>query len=102
LQFSNIHSGGGCTKDAAGNLVPLRDQDSENSIVNSVIKSKELKVPVGLIIGEIWDGITIEMAYAEQIQETATHFLGESSRTDITSWRTSASRISGLKGSDKR
>ncbi|KAG2415898.1 hypothetical protein HFD88_007090 [Aspergillus terreus] len=48
---SMMRFGGGCTKDAAGNLVPLRDQDSDNSIVNSVIKSKELKVPVGLIIG---------------------------------------------------
>ncbi|ODM15422.1 hypothetical protein SI65_09025 [Aspergillus cristatus] len=42
--------GGGCTKDADGNLVLLRDQD-ESCFITSIINSKEHNVPVGIIIG---------------------------------------------------
>ncbi|KAH2927129.1 hypothetical protein KXW15_001781 [Aspergillus fumigatus] len=44
--------GGGCTKDVEGNLILVRDQGSEDSAVSSLINSMNLKVPVGLIIGD--------------------------------------------------
>ncbi|GFF64652.1 hypothetical protein IFM60648_01339 [Aspergillus lentulus] len=44
--------GGGCTKDAEGNLILVRDQGSDDSAVSSLINSMNLKVPVGLIIGD--------------------------------------------------
>lgn len=50
-QCSNCISGGGCTKDADGNLVLLKDQDADSSMVSSIINSKEANVPVGLITG---------------------------------------------------
>lgn len=50
--ISNHTSGGGCTKDPDGNLVLLKDQDSDTSMVSSLINSKESNVPVGLIIGK--------------------------------------------------
>lgn len=49
---SNNTSGGGCTKDAEGNLILVRDQGSDDSAVSSLINSMNLKVPVGLIIGK--------------------------------------------------
>ncbi|KAI9929841.1 hypothetical protein MW887_011647 [Aspergillus wentii] len=44
--------GGGCTKDADGNLVLIKDQDNDSCIVSSIINSKNLNVPVGIIIGD--------------------------------------------------
>ncbi|KAH2085533.1 hypothetical protein KXX03_001550 [Aspergillus fumigatus] len=44
--------GGGCTKDVEGNLILVRDQGSEDSAVSSLINSMNLKVSVGLIIGD--------------------------------------------------
>ncbi|KAL4892187.1 2OG-Fe(II) oxygenase superfamily-domain-containing protein [Aspergillus ambiguus] len=44
--------GGGCTKDKMGNLVLNKDQDNENIILKSIIRSRELKVPIGIIIGD--------------------------------------------------
>ncbi|GKZ28242.1 hypothetical protein AbraIFM66950_000054 [Aspergillus brasiliensis] len=44
--------GGGCTKDAAGNLVLIKDQDGDNSAaMSSILNSMRMKVPVGMIIG---------------------------------------------------
>ncbi|GKZ58573.1 hypothetical protein AnigIFM49718_004398 [Aspergillus niger] len=43
--------GGGCTKDADGNLVLIKDQDGDSAAMSSILNSKELKVPVGIIIG---------------------------------------------------
>lgn len=50
-ESSDRISGGGCTKDAGGNLVLLKDQDSDAGMVSSIINSMESHVPVGLIIG---------------------------------------------------
>lgn len=47
-----VSSGGGCTKDADGNLVLIKDQDGDSAAITSILNSKELKVPVGIIIGE--------------------------------------------------
>lgn len=44
-------SGGGCTKDAEGNLVLLKDQDTDSAILSSVMNSWRMQNPVGLIIG---------------------------------------------------
>ncbi|KAE8356136.1 2OG-Fe(II) oxygenase superfamily-domain-containing protein, partial [Aspergillus coremiiformis] len=43
--------GGGCTKDADGNLVHIRDQDMKDAMVKSVFNSMEQKIPVGIIVG---------------------------------------------------
>ncbi|RAL02207.1 uncharacterized protein BO80DRAFT_463876 [Aspergillus ibericus CBS 121593] len=39
--------GGGCTKDADGNLVLLRDQDNDSSAMSSIANSMNLKIPPG-------------------------------------------------------
>ncbi|PWY80494.1 hypothetical protein BO70DRAFT_406448 [Aspergillus heteromorphus CBS 117.55] len=44
--------GGGCTKDADGNLVLLKDQDNDSSAISSLVNSMGLKVPVGMVIGD--------------------------------------------------
>ncbi|OJJ48222.1 hypothetical protein ASPZODRAFT_140536 [Penicilliopsis zonata CBS 506.65] len=44
--------GGGCTKDADGNLVLVKDQDSDGCIISSLMNSQAMKVPVGLVIGD--------------------------------------------------
>ncbi|RAH46778.1 uncharacterized protein BO95DRAFT_101909 [Aspergillus brunneoviolaceus CBS 621.78] len=44
--------GGGCTKDAEGNLVLLKDQDTDSAILSSVMNSWRMQNPVGLIIGD--------------------------------------------------
>ncbi|GLA64946.1 hypothetical protein AtubIFM54640_006680 [Aspergillus tubingensis] len=44
--------GGGCTKDANGNLVLIKDQDGDSAAMSSILNSMELKVPVGIVIGE--------------------------------------------------
>ncbi|PYH69162.1 hybrid D-mandelate dehydrogenase-like dehydrogenase/2OG-Fe(II) oxygenase [Aspergillus vadensis CBS 113365] len=43
--------GGGCTKDANGNLVLIKDQDGDSAAMSSILNSMELKVPVGIVIG---------------------------------------------------
>lgn len=53
-EASNFTSGGGCTKDSDGNLVLLKDQDADSSMVSNIINSKEANVPVGLIIGRLY------------------------------------------------
>ena len=55
--MSNPTSGGGCTKDADGNLVLIKDQD-ESCTITSIINSKVQKVPVGIIIGHIFSFFT--------------------------------------------
>lgn len=51
MQFIfNPTSGGGCTKDADGNLVLIKDQD-ETCSITSIMNSMKHKVPVGVIIG---------------------------------------------------
>lgn len=50
--LSNRTSGGGCTKDADGNLVLLKDQD-ESCFITRIINSKEHNVPIGIIIGKM-------------------------------------------------
>lgn len=51
---TNFHSGGGCTKDADGNLILIKNQDEDNASVSSLMHSKVLRVPVGLILGMHW------------------------------------------------
>ncbi|KAI2740369.1 hypothetical protein DTO013E5_5410 [Penicillium roqueforti] len=43
--------GGCCTKDSEGNLTLEKNQDSENSLVQSIIASQNSKLAVGLVIG---------------------------------------------------
>ncbi|PWY91529.1 hypothetical protein BO94DRAFT_573950 [Aspergillus sclerotioniger CBS 115572] len=50
--ITRADSGGGCTKDAEGNLVLLKDQDDDSSAISSIANSMKLRVPVGLIIGD--------------------------------------------------
>ncbi|RAL16601.1 uncharacterized protein BO97DRAFT_420902 [Aspergillus homomorphus CBS 101889] len=44
--------GGGCIKDAEGNLVLLKDQDTDSTVLSSVMNSWKWKNPIGLIIGD--------------------------------------------------
>ncbi|RAK94083.1 hypothetical protein BO79DRAFT_233923 [Aspergillus costaricaensis CBS 115574] len=43
--------GGGCTKDANGNLVLIKDQDGDSAAMSSILNSMKLNVPVGIVIG---------------------------------------------------
>ncbi|KAF9887333.1 hypothetical protein FE257_010328 [Aspergillus nanangensis] len=45
-------SGGGCTKDAAGNLTLMKDQDNEGATITSIMNSKRFNIPVGIVIGD--------------------------------------------------
>lgn len=47
-----MSSGGGCTKDANGNLVLIKDQDGDSAAMSSIHNSMKLNVPVGIVIGE--------------------------------------------------
>lgn len=47
-----MSSGGGCTKDANGDLVLIKDQDGDSATMSSILTSMELNVPVGIVIGE--------------------------------------------------
>ncbi|KKK17010.1 hypothetical protein ARAM_003408 [Aspergillus rambellii] len=44
--------GGGCVKDAEGNLVLTKDQDSDSTALRSILNSMALNIPVGMIIGD--------------------------------------------------
>lgn len=46
-------SGGGCTKDKEGNLILIKDQDVDAAPARSLLNNQTLKIPVGLIIGNI-------------------------------------------------
>lgn len=94
--MSNPTSGGGCTKDADGNLVLIKDQD-ESYTITSIINSKDQKVPVGIIIGQSCSCCTAVFGRSSSLQETVMFFWGESFLTDIMYWHIFVSLISGLK-----
>ncbi|KAJ9206360.1 hypothetical protein DTO027B5_717 [Paecilomyces variotii] len=44
--------GGGCERDAEGNLVPIKDQDGQGPAFRALENSRRIGLPVGIVIGD--------------------------------------------------